>query len=198
MTAPALLAIQTALTASYFGSLRNALDDEPYRFIQNSRRYLVPFAILTVLPVLILLPFAIGVLGIGSLTKSLSGAVLLLIFPALVIFLVAGYLFYATPYLVVLRDTDVIDAARQSYALAIQGGPYLAYTGGFVLFVLLVSPVVTGIVVNVPLVGIPLGVIGGGILGLGANFATMRFVADIDPASAVGDHWESESDSLPE
>lgn len=195
VTAPALLAIQAALTAGYFGSLRNALDDEPYRFIQNSRRYLVPFAVLTVLPFLILLPFAIGVLGLGSLTRSLSGAALLLIVPALVVFLVAGYLFYATPYLIVLRDTGVIDAARQSYALAIQGGPYLTYTGGFILFVLLVSPVVTGIVVNVPLVGIPLGIVGGGILGLGANFATMRFVADLDPASAVSVHWESGSDS---
>lgn len=185
ITVPALLVVQAAVMAGYFGCLRNALVGVPYDFIQNSRRYFLPFFVLTALPPLILLPLALGVFGIGSSTGSLGDAALLIILPAALVFLIAAYLFYATPYLIVLRDAGLVDAAGQSYSLAMQGGPYLTYTAGFVLFVLLVSPVATLIVVNIPLVGLPLGILGGGFLGLGVNFATMRFFADLDPTSSV-------------
>lgn len=193
VTVPALLLVQAATAAGYFGCLRNALVGEPYDFVRNSRRYFGPFLVMAALPFLVLLPFVLGVFGAGALTGGPGGAVLLLVLPALVGFLLAAYLFYATPYLVVLRDAGLVDAARRSYSLATRGGPYFEYAAGFALFVLLVSPVATAIVVNVPFLGIPVGVLGGGLLGLGANFATMRFVADLDPASSVGLSWDSES-----
>jgi hypothetical protein len=114
----------------------------------------------------------------------------LVVLPALIVFLVAAYLFYATPYLVVLRDAGVVDAARQSYALATRGGPYAAFAAGFALFVLAVSPVATGLVVNLPVVGLPVGILGGSYLGLAANVATMRFLADLDPGASVAVSWE--------
>jgi hypothetical protein len=188
-----LLVVQATVTAGYFGSLRNALDGASYDFIQNCRQYFLPFLVLTVLPFLVLLPLAVGAFGIGTLTGGISGAALVLILPVILAAVLVAYLFYATPYLLVLRDASLVDAARQSYAFAVQGGPYLAYSGGFVLFVLLVSPVATGVVVNVPAVGLPVGIIGGGFLGLGANFATMRFVADLDPTVSLGTEWDGQS-----
>jgi hypothetical protein len=190
VTVPVLLVVQSALAAGYFGSIRNALDDKPHQFVASARRYFLPFLVLTVLPVLVLLPLALGVFGVGALGGGLGGAAVLVVLPALIVFLVAAYLFYATPYLVVLRDAGVVDAARQSYALATRGGPYAAFAAGFALFVLAVSPVATGLVVNLPVVGLPVGILGGSYLGLAANVATMRFLADLDPGASVAVSWE--------
>jgi hypothetical protein len=193
VTVPVLIVVQAALTAGYFGSLRDAVDGDPRRFRDGVRRYFRPFLVLTAVPFLAFLPLAAGVFGLGSLTGSLGGAALFLVVPASIGFLLAAYLLYATPYLVVLRDEGVIDAARRSYALATEGGPYASYAAGFALFVLLVSPVATGLVVNLPAVGLPLGILGGAYLGLAANFTTMRFVADLDPEVSVERGWNDDA-----
>jgi len=193
VTVPVLLVVQAAVAAGYFGSLRNALAGAPYDFLGHARRYFLPFLVLTLVPFLFVLPLALGVFGIGRLTGSLGAAALALVVPAAVLLLVAAYLFYGTPYLLVLRDTDLLDAARGSYSLAIAGGPSLAYTAGYAVFVLLVSPVATAVVVNLPLVGVPLGVLAGGFVGLGVNLATMRFFADLDPAASVDSIWNDDS-----
>lgn len=184
VTVPMLIGLQALLQAGYFGSLKNALLGEPYEFVQQCRQYFGPFLIVTAVPYLALLPLAFGIFGVGSLTGNVGGAALLFVLPAMVLYLGAAYLFYPTPYLIVLRGNGLIDAARQSYALAIQGGPYVTYTIGFALFVFGVSPFATGFVVNVPVLGLPVGILAGSVLGLGANFTTMRFVADLDPAAS--------------
>ncbi|WP_136361929.1 hypothetical protein [Halobellus limi] len=185
LTVPLLVIAQATIQAGYFGSLSNALDGNPYAFLQNSRTYFLPFLVLTTIPFLVLLPLAVGVFGVESLTGSLSGAALLVLLPGMVIFLIVAYLFYGTPYLIVIRDRGLVDAARASYALAIEGGPYLTYAIGFSLFVFAVSPVATGIVVNVPVLGLLVGILAGGFIGLGLNFATMQFFADLDSASTA-------------
>jgi hypothetical protein len=192
VTVPVLIAVQAALSAGYFGSLRDAVDGDPIRFREHTRRHFRPFLVLTAVPFLALVPLAAGVFGVGSLTGSLGGAALFFLLPALLGFLIAAYLLYATPYLVVLRDDGVLDAARRSYALATEGGPYFSYALGFALFVFLVSPVATGLVVNLPIVGLPVGILGGAYLGLAANFATMRFVADLDPEVSASRRWDDD------
>lgn len=198
VTVPVVLAVQAVLTAGYFGSIRSVLDDRPYEFVASCKQYFIPFFVITVLPFLVLLPLALGIFGVGALAGGFGGASILLLIVALLVFLLASYLFYATPYLIVLRDNGVIDAARQSYTLAIQGEPYFAYAVGFALFVLGVSPIATALVVNIPVFGLPIGIIGGGILGLTANIATLRFVADIDPGSSVAISWEEDVDERSE
>lgn len=193
VTVPIVIVAQAGLTAGYFGSLRDAIDGDSPRFRDNVRRYFRPVLLLTAVPFLAVLPLATGVLGVGSLTGSVGGGALLLVVPAVIGLLIAAYLLYATPYLVVLRDAGVIDAARRSYALATEGGPYAAYAAGFALFVALVSPVATGVVVNLPVVGLPVGILGGAYLGLAANFATMRFVADLDPEVRIERRWDDGS-----
>jgi len=71
-------------------------------------------------------------------------------------------------------------------------GPYVAYALGYLGFVLVVSPVATALVVNAPVVGLPVGILGGGVVGLAANITTMRFVPDLDPASSVAASWPAD------
>lgn len=174
---PAAIVLRAALAAGYFGGIRGALSTGEYEFAANVRRHFVPFLLYTVAPVLATLPlFALATSGGG---RTLLPAVVVL----LPVVLLLSYLFYATPYLVVLRETDVVSAARASYRFAVAGGPYARYAVAFGAFVLVASLVVTAIVVNLGPVGIVLGVVGGAPVGLACNVATMEFVAAIDPES---------------
>lgn len=195
VTVPVLLLVQAVLTAGYFGSIRNTLYGEPYEFIPNSKRYFVPFVIITGIPTLLLLPFAAGVIGSGALGGGFGGPSVVLLLLGVVGFVILGYLFYPVPYLVVLQQTGVVVAARRSYTLATQSGPYFAYTAGFVLFVLAVSPIFTVLVVNIPVIGLPVGIIAGGVLGLAVNSMTMRFISDIDFDSTNPLSWNTETES---
>jgi hypothetical protein len=193
VTVPLLLVVQATLAAGYFGSIADELVSGDSRFVGNVVAYFVPFLVLTVVPVALLLPPALGLFGLGASTGGGAALGTLFVLGALG-YLVVGYLFYPVPYLVVLRDTGIVAAARASYALAVAGGAYLSYTVGIALFVLVVSPVVTVVVVNAPVVGVPIGVVAGGVLGLAVNTATMRFVADIDPASPAVGEWDGDDD----
>ncbi|MBV0902116.1 hypothetical protein [Haloarcula salina] len=190
---PAIVALEAALHAGYFGAIAAALVDRDRSFAASAGAYFGPFLVITALPYLVVVPVALGVFGLGSLDGGAVVAVLVL----LPVWLVASYLLWATPYLVVLRETGLVAAARGSYELAVDGGPYFAYTAGYAGFVLLVSPFVSVVVVSVPLVGLLVGLAGGSVLGLALNFVTMGFVADIDPESpSVGPWTEERGDSV--
>ncbi|MFC6787426.1 hypothetical protein ACFQFH_16630 [Halobaculum halobium] len=171
------IVLTSALSAGYFGALANAPAGEPYRFAANVRRYFAPFLAFSVAPVAALSPLIL----LSGAPAGVGIAVLVLVVPVVV---VAAYLFYATPYLLVLRDTDLVSALRASYALATEGGAYLSYAVGFVGAVAVVSPPLSAFVVSVPVIGLAVGVPVGAVLGLAGNLTTMRFVADIDPESA--------------
>ncbi|EMA03849.1 hypothetical protein SAMN05443574_102333 [Haloarcula vallismortis] len=187
---PAVILLRAGLSGGYFGTIAAELLDRHEGFAMSAIAYFVPFLVITTLPYIVLAPLALGLFGFGSLGDggAVVGAVFLLI-PA---FIAAGYLFWATPYLIVLRRTGVVAAARGSYKLAVNGGPYLSYTIGYVGLVLLVSAVATAVVVNLPTVGIPFGILIGGVLGLTLNVTTMRFVADIDPESPAAGGWSEQ------
>ncbi|QZY00288.1 hypothetical protein [Halobaculum rubrum] len=185
------LLVSSALSAGYFGSLANALAGEPYRFGGHVRRYLPAFLVFTVAPVIALSPLVL-------LVGASSGLGIVVMLFALVAIAVATYLLYATPYLLVLRETDLLSATRASYALAVDGGAYLSYAVGFVAAVVVVSPVISAFVVSVPLVGLAVGLPLGAVLGLAGNLATMRFVADVDPHSdAFGTQPPEELGTVP-
>lgn len=168
------LLVSSALSAGYFGSLADALADDPYRFAAHVRGYLPAFLVFSAAPVVLLSPLVL-------LAGTPSGLGVVVVGLALVGVAVATYLLYATPYLLVLRDTDLLSAVRASYALAVDGGPYLSYAVGFALAAGVVSTVISAFVVSVPVVGLVVGLPTGAVLGLAGNLATMRFVADIDP-----------------
>ena len=191
---PAVALVHAVLSAGYFGSMGAAVVGRERSFADCVRSHLRPFLVLVFLPYLLFVPLAGGALGLGAIDGALV-ALLFLVFPVLV---VLGYLFYAAPYLVALRDTDAVTALRASYDLAVEGGPYFRYALGFAGFVLLLSPVMSLVVVNVPGVGLLAGIAAGSYLGLVANVTTMRFVADIDPATTPAREWDADADAAGE
>lgn len=71
-------------------------------------------------------------------------------------------------------------------SLALDGGAYLRYAVGYALVVLVISIPATLVVVNVPLLGVLLGVVGLAPVGLVLDTATLLFVADITDAPGLG------------
>lgn len=175
--------VTAVLSAGYFGSLVDALAGRQYAFASHVRDHFVSFLVITVAPIVAFAPIALVVM-LGT-----PGAAAVVVVVGLLVVFVLGYLFYATPYLLVLRETSLLDAAEASVAFAKDGGPYARYFVGFVLVVVLVSPIATAVVVNVPVIGMVIGVPAGAVAGLAGNIATARFVADIDPESPDFGEW---------
>ena len=184
---PLVVLLRAGLSAGYFGAIAARLVGRDDDFATSVRAYFLPFLAVTVLPYLFVVPFALGGVGVGGVGGG--GAILVAILVLAPLLLAVGYLLWATPYLLVLRETGLLAAARGSYRLAVDGGPYLSYTVGYAALVVLVSAVATAVVVNVPAVGLPVGIVGGGFLGLVLNVTTMRFVADVDPQSPSAGEW---------
>lgn len=185
---PIAIVLQAALAAGYFGSLEAALRTGEFAFVAELRDSFRPFLLYTLIPLAVTLPLA----ALGLANSRALVPVMLVLIPA---FLVAAYVFYATPYLVVLRDEGLLASARRSYGLAVGGGPYLRYAAGYAGFVLALSLVTTAVVVNLGLVGVAVGVVALAPVGLAANAATMRFVADIDDGSPTLGEWPDEPGS---
>ncbi len=183
---PVAIVVQAGLAAGYFGSLASALETGQFDFVASVRDHFAPFLAYTLIPLVVIIPLAL--LGVGG-SRQLVPVVLLLV-PVVI---VAGYLFYATPYLIVLREADLWSALRASYQLAIDGAPYLRYAAGYAGFVLAVSLVATAVVVNLGLVGVAIGVVAGAPVGLACNAATMRFVSDLDAQSPSLGDWDDDT-----
>lgn len=172
--------LRSVLGAGYFGSIRGLLVDGEYDFVGAAGRYAASFLVLVGLP-------AVAILVLGVLAAGPGGVLLVLL--AIPGYLVVGYLFYATPYLLVLRDTDLVSAATASYEMAVDGGPYFEYALGYFVFLVVVSGIATAVVVNLGILGVGVGILALSPLGLGLNVATMRFVADVDDHSPDVGTW---------
>lgn len=165
---PVLILVQTALVAGLVGSVHEILETGEYDFAQNAKRYFVRVLLFEVLVwTLVLATFAVGVA---------ASPLLLLAIPA---FFVLSYLFYATPYLLVVADLNLGDALARSYEWAVAGGSYLSFAFGFLLFAAAVSIVATAVVVNLGAVGILVGTVVSAPVALALTFATTEFVVDM-------------------
>lgn len=172
-----LAVLHALLSAGYFGRMADHVTGRDRTFVDCVRAHSRPFLVLVALPYLLFVPLA----------GPVEGAVVGLVVLAIPLLFVLAYLCYAAPYLVALRDTGVVEALRGSFRLAVDGGPHLRYTLGFAGLVFVVSPVMSVVVVNVPGVGLLVGIAAGAYLGLVCNVTTMRFVADIDPETGGGE-----------
>lgn len=178
------------LLGGYLGSLRRFLDAgaAEYDFVGDARAHLAPMAVWTGVPSLVTAGVVLVTGGFGTVDGS--SAFLPVVLVLFVLYAVFGYLFYAAPFLVVLRETGIADALRSSYDLALSGGPYASYAVGYLLFALLVSVPMSLFVVNLGVVGLLLGIPVGGRVGLAATTASMRFVADVDDRSPTLRRWD--------
>jgi hypothetical protein len=180
------------LLGGYLGSLRRLLDAgaTEYDFVGDARAHLGPMAVWTGVPSLVTAGVVVVTGGFGTVDGS--SAFLPVVLVLFVLYAVFGYLFYAAPFLVVLRDTGIADALRSSADFALSGGPYASYAVGYLLFALLVSLPMSLFVVNLGVVGLLFGIPVGGRVGLAATTASMRFVADVDDRSPTLREWDDD------
>lgn len=170
---PVLVVVQAALAAGYLGSIRSMLAGDRYAFADCVGRYFLPFLGYSALT------FGLGLVSVGFAAAGGRGAAALVLVVGLPAHLLLAYLFYATPYLVVVRDSGLLDALAESYRLALAGGPYAAFAGGYLVATAGISLVATAVVVNLGPVGLLLGLVGGPLVGLTLTVATMQFVLDL-------------------
>jgi hypothetical protein len=173
---PVLILVQSVLVAGLLGSVFEILRTGEYDFPANAKRYFAPVLVYEAL---------VGVVSFTAFGVAVAtGPLALLLVPA---FLVLSYLFYATPYLLVVADDPVGEALARSLEWALAGGPYFAYGAGYLLFVAVVSVVGTAVVVNLGAVGILLGAVVSAPVGLALTFATTGFVAQLADDAGVAD-----------
>jgi hypothetical protein len=173
---PVLIVVQSVLVPGLLGSVHEILQTGEYDFPANAKRYFAPVLVYEAL---------VGVVSFTAFGVAVAtGPLVLLLVPA---FLVLSYLFYATPYLLIVADDSVGEALGRSYEWALAGGPYFAYGVGYLLFVAVLSVFGTAVVVNLGAVGVLLGAAVSAPVGLALTFATTGFVADLaDDASVTG------------
>ncbi|RDZ62192.1 hypothetical protein C5B90_17740 [Haloferax sp. Atlit-12N] len=183
------IVVKSLLAAGYFGSLADQLKRGEFEFFDNVRAHGVPFLVLTAVPSLIVFGGALALMGT---VRNPGTELFVVVALSAVAYFVATYFVYATPYLIVLRDVGLFDALRASVSFAVGGGAYFSYFLKYGALVLGISFFATILVVNVPGIGLLVGVLGGGLLGLALNATTMRFVADIDSASPSLGSWDDD------
>ncbi|WP_323190359.1 hypothetical protein [Halostella sp. PRR32] len=162
---PVIFVVHSVLAAGYLGSISDGLDDGRYDFAAAVERYFVRLVAYNALVWTVV--FAAVVLGV------LTGPLVLLLFP---LFLLLNYLFFATPYLIVARDTSVVAALRESYARAVDGGPYFKFALQYLAAVLVLSIPTTLMAVNAGPVGILVAAAVTARVGLAFSTGVMRFV----------------------
>lgn len=132
LLAPVFFVLHAALVAGYLGSIDDAIEAEVPDFSAH-----VAANTLSVLGV----QLVIFALTIASFSFALVGGMALAPLSVLLA-LALGYLTWAAPILVVVRDRGVRDALVASVTYALNGGQYVAFTaaylaaGTFVSFVL--------------------------------------------------------------
>ena len=176
-----LLVLQGPLLAAYLGGLRHRLAGDDIGWTGALRRYwlrLLGFAV-----VLLAMNFPPALFVVAGVVGD---AVPVLVLLWLVVLVTLGYLFYATPYLVVLHDAGLLAALSRSVSLALRNETYLRYALAYLGTAIALSIPATLIVTNVPILGILLGVVGLAPVGLLFDTTTLLFVADLTDTEGIG------------
>lgn len=133
---PVYLVAEAALTAGYLGGIYDAANGVEPDFVANVETYALPVLGVRVVEFLVVSAFALSLVAGGNVVLALLG------FPLV---LLAGYLLWGAPFLVVARDYSVPEALAGSVSLALEGGHYLYFSVVFAVGAaaasLFVSPV---------------------------------------------------------
>lgn len=163
--------LSALLGAGYLGSIRRELAGVDRAFAADARTYVGPllgFELLQLVAVL-------GVLAAALVALPLALVLLLALFAF-------AYLFYATPYLVVVEGVDLPTGIRQSYGYAVSGGEYASFFVQYVVAAAIVSVVATPLFTT-SVLGAALGTLVLAPVALLFNTATMLFVRDLTGSS---------------
>ena len=154
------------LAAGYLGELHAAMTASHGRgFVENVVRYGVRQVLYAGLVALV----GLAVVGLASAVP----AILLLAFPA---FFVLGYLFYATPFLVVTEDRSLGGALDRSYRLAVDGGDHRSFFQRYLGAGALLSIPVTLVATNLGGAGVLLGALVTAPACLAFSAATLAYL----------------------
>lgn len=159
--------ISGVLAAGYLGSMNAALDGR-IDFLAAVRRYARP-----------LVGFSLLEAGVGILLVAAGLVALPLIVVVAVALLVLAYLFFATPYLVVLEDAGLAPALRHSFELATNDGRVLGFFVGYVLVSAVLSVPISALAFAAEPLGLALAIVVSSPVALLLNVATLLFVRDI-------------------
>lgn len=163
--------LSALLGAGYLGSIRRELSGLDRAFVADARTYVGPFLGVELLQLVVVL----GMLAAALVALPLALVLLLVLFAF-------AYLFYATPYLVVVEGVDLPTALRRSYGHAVSGGDYASFFVQYMIAAAVVSVVATPLfTTSIP--GAALGTLVLAPVALLFNTATMLFVRDLTGAA---------------
>lgn len=170
------LVVRSLLLAGYLGSIDQFLGEADYEFGRNVRRYGVRMLGYQAVVIATLLALA----GTGLVDLDL-------LLVAIPVTLVLAYVFYLTPYLIVVEDRTTLDAFRRSALLTTDRIPAAVF---FVVYVVLVAvaSVPLSLVLNAGIGGVVLGAAVASGLGLVLTTLTVLFARDLvglDPVPAA-------------
>lgn len=164
-------ALSALLGAGYLGSVRRELAGVDRGFLADVRTYFVPFLGFE----LVNLTLALGTVATALVALPLSLAFVLVLFAF-------AYLFYATPYLVVVEGVDLPTALRRSYGYATSSVEYASFFVQYIVAVALVSVVATPLFAN-SVSAAALGAVVLAPVALLLDTVTMLFVRDLTGAT---------------
>lgn len=142
-----VLVVRSLLVAGYLGSIDQFLEESRYEFFENVLTYGVRILAFQA----VVFAAILALVGTGLVDTVL----LLALFPFV---LVLAYVFYLTPYLIVVEDRRTVDAFRRS---AILTTDRISAAVFFVLYAILVAgiSVPLSVVVNAGLLGVVLAAV---------------------------------------
>lgn len=155
------------LAAGYLGSIDAALDGR-FDFVAAVQAYgrpLVGFSLLEAAVGLLL--FAAGIVAFP-----------LVVLAGIAVFGLA-YLFFATPYLVVVADLGLVPALGRAFELATTEGRVLAFFLGYVVVSAVLSVPISALAFAAEPAGLALAVLLSAPVALLLNVATLLFVTDL-------------------
>lgn len=163
------------LAAGYLGSIDAALDGR-FDFLAAVRSYARPLVGFT------LLEAAVGLLLVGVGIVALP----LVVVVAVGLFVLA-YLFFATPYLIVVADIGLAPALGKSFELATTEGRVLGFFVGYVVVSAVLSVPISALAFAAEPVGLALAILVSAPVALLLNVATLLFVRDVvdEPGAPV-------------
>jgi hypothetical protein len=155
------------LAAGYLGSIDAALDGR-FDFLAAVRSYGRP-----------LVGFSLLEAGVSLLLVAVGLVALPLVVVVGTALFVLAYLFFTTPYLVVVDDLGLAPALRRAFELATSEGRVLGFFVGYVVVSALLSVPISALAFAAPPVGVALAVLVSAPVALLLNVATLLFVRDL-------------------
>lgn len=132
--APVFFLVEAALVAGFVGSIDDAIDGQSLAFLDHVAAHTLPVLLVHLVTFALSLA-AFAIVFAGGLTLAPIATVLTL---------VVGYLLWAAPILVVIRDHGAVTALAESVTLALQGGRYTLFS-----LIYLLGGVATSLVLSV-------------------------------------------------